>query len=34
VALRIKNPKVARLVAALAVMTGESKTEVIRHALA
>jgi antitoxin VapB len=33
-ALRIKSPDVERLAEALAAMTGESKTEVVRRALA
>jgi antitoxin VapB len=32
-ALTIKNPEVEKLVEALAAMTGESKTEVVRRAL-
>jgi antitoxin VapB len=32
-ALNIKSPEVERLVEALAAMTGESKTEVVRRAL-
>jgi antitoxin VapB len=32
-ALSIKNPEVEKLVAALAAMTGESKTEAVRRAL-
>lgn len=33
-ALRMKDPEVEELVAEIAAMTGESKTEVIRRALA